>query len=148
MAEKSTAPPHLLWVALHSIRIYTEEPQGLLTGKRERTRRHRIRMERPKRGRGEGKSQEQDKRKQRKRGEKEKKGKEDREGGEDGLGSSCQGALVCEQTSLVGTGTYMCTHVCSRKPRYGTDLNPDLAAASAGVTLGWGPGLESVGRGL
>lgn len=89
-------------------------------------------------GEGEESRARQEKRKKRKRGEKGKKGKEDRKGGEDGLGSSCQGALVCEQTSFVGTDTYTCAHVCSHKPGYGTDLNPDLAAASTGVMLGWG----------
>lgn len=140
MAEKSRATPHPFWAALNSIKIYTEEPQGLLTGKRERARRPQDQdgeiQERQ--GGGEESRARQEKRKKRKRGEKGKKGKEDREGGEDGLGSSCQGGLVCEQTSPVGTGTYTCAHVCSHKPRYGTDLNPDLAAASAGVTLGWG----------
>lgn len=153
VGRKPRATPHPLWVALHSIKIYTEGPQGLLTGKTERVRRPQDQdgETQERQGGGEESRARQEKRKKRKRGEREKREGRQRRGSR-WIGVLLSGALVCEQTSLVGKGSYTCAHVCSHKPRYGTDLNPDLAAASAGVMLGWGqawrPGLESVGGGL
>lgn len=78
MAEKSRATPLPLWAALHSIKIYTEEPQGLLTGKRERARRPQDQDgERDPRETEKGKSQEQDKKRER-REKGERKGKKGR----------------------------------------------------------------------
>lgn len=84
----------------------------------------------------------------RKLGEKRKKGTEGREKGEDGLGSCCDGALACEQTSLWAQAPPRAhTHMCSDKPTYLTDVDPDWGAATSGVKLGWGarPGVW-VGR--
>lgn len=53
--------------------------------------------------------------------------------------SSCQEALVCEQTSLVGTCTYTCAHTCSPKPKHmhSPGSRPRSSKCRGGAELVW-----------
>lgn len=144
LAGKSSATPHPLWAPLHLLLHQDIYIEAILAPDRQEG----VRMEtvgsgwreRPKRDREERKGQEQGKERGEESGEKGKEGKDNRGGGEDGLGPFCQGVLACEPS---GTCIYTCAHRrAPTNPHICTGLNP----ASAGVvTLGWGPGLEAVG---